>query len=153
MQIILISTTFINLTFGVWLYYVLNKSRVLYNDRFGFTATFSASSTLGLVAALNLFLIFPDHFEILSMINLLLGICIGWLFGSMLNAQTLIAGIYNGGIGGIMGTMAGAVIMNPAVCGLPATAFTEQQIIIFFALLSICIQGISALLLIFSFRA
>jgi hypothetical protein len=153
MHIILISTTFINLTFGVWLYYVLNKSRVLYNDRFGFTATFSASSTLGLVAALNLFLLFPDHFEILGMINLLLGICIGRLFGSMLNAQSLIAGIYNGGIGGIMGTMAGAVIMNPAICGLPTTIFSEQQIIIFFALLSICIQGISALLLIFSFRA
>jgi hypothetical protein len=153
MQIVLISTTFINIVFGVWLYYVLSKSRVLYGDRFGFTVALTAGSTISLVASLNFFMLFPDYFEILGVINLLLGIGIGWLFGSMVKAQSMIAGIYNGGIGGIMGTMAGAVIQNPAICGLPETILTEQEIIMFFALLSICIQGISALLLLFSFRA
>jgi hypothetical protein len=153
MQIVLISTTFINIVFGVGLYYVLSKSRVLYGDRFGFTVALTAGSTISLVASLNFFMLFPDYFEILGVINLLLGIGIGWLFGSMVNAQSLIAGIYNGGIGGIMGTMAGAVIQNPAICGLPETILTEQETIIFFALLSICIQGISALLLLFSLRA
>lgn len=153
MQIILISTTFINLAFGVWLYFVLSKSKLLFNDRFGYISVMTSSSTLSLVAAMNLFLLFPADFEITGLLNLLLGIGIGWLFGSLLNAQTLIAGIYNGGIGSIMGTMAGAVVMNPAICGLPSTILSAQEIIIFFALLSICVQGISALLLLFAFRA
>ncbi|MEH7885771.1 hypothetical protein V7654_15835 [Bacillus sp. JJ1609] len=153
MQIILISTTFINIVFGVWLYFVMSKSKLLLNDSSGYISVMTSSSTLSLVAALNLYLLFPADFEITGLLNLLLGIGIGWLFGSMVNAQTLIAGIYNGGIGSSMGTMAGAVVMNPAICGLPLTILSEQEIIIFFALLSICVQGISALLLLFSFRA
>ncbi|MEH7443793.1 hypothetical protein V7201_15880 [Bacillus sp. JJ1122] len=153
MQIILISTTFVNVAFGVWLYFVLSKCKFLLNDRFGYISVKTSSSTLSLVASLNLFLLFPADFEITGLLNLLLGIGIGWLFGSLLNAQTLIAGIYNGGMGAIMGTMAGAVVMNPAICGLPSTILSEQEIIIFFALLSICIQGITAFMLLFSFRA
>ncbi|MBT2692520.1 hypothetical protein [Bacillus sp. ISL-55] len=153
MQIILISITFINFLIGAWLYYVLHKSRLLFSDRFGYTASYFASSTLGLVASLNLTLLFPNHFEIVAVLNILLGITIGYLFGSMLNAQSLIAGIYNGGISAIMGTMLGLVVKNPAICGLPGTIATEQEMMIFFALFSLCIQGISAILLIFSFKA
>jgi hypothetical protein len=152
MQIILISTTFINAAFGIWLYFVLNKSRILFSDRFAYISSLTASSTISLVAAINLFLLFPSHFEIIGVLNLLLGVGIGWGFGSMVNAQSLIAGIYNGGIGSIMGTMAGTVVMNPAICGLPSNIISEQEVIIFFTLLSICIQGISALLLVFSFK-
>jgi hypothetical protein len=152
MQIILIATTFINIAFGIWVYFALNKSKFLFSERFAFISTLSASSTLSLVAAMNLFLLFPSDFEMIGILNLLLGIGIGWLFGSLVNVQTLIAGFYNAGIGSIMGTMVGAVVKNPAICGLPSSLFTEQEIIIFFALLSICIQGISAALLKFSFR-
>jgi hypothetical protein len=153
MNIILIASTFINIAFGIWVYVVLGRSRFLFSERFAFISTYSSSSTLSLVAALNLLMLFPYQFEIIGILNLLIGIGIGWLFGSLVNAQTLIAGIYSAGIGSIMGTMVGAVVMNPAICGLPSNLFTEQEIIIFFALLSICIQGISAALLMFSFRA
>lgn len=153
MQIFLISITFINFIIGAWLYYVLRKSRLLFSDRFGYTASNFASSTLALVASLNLILLFHSHFEIVGVLNILLGITIGFLYGSMLNAQSLIAGIYNGGISAIMGTMLGVVVKNPAICGLPGTIASEQEMIIFFALFSLCIQGISALLLIFSFKA
>lgn len=152
MQILLISTTFVNIVFAVLLYRVLNKSKVLYNDRFGYTVALTSSSTIGLVASLNLFLLFPDHIEILGVLNLLISVGVGWMFGSMVNAQSLIAGIYNGGIGGIMGTMAGAVITNPAICGLPTMTYSAPEIIIFFALLSIGLQGIASLLLLYSFR-
>lgn len=152
MQIILIATTFINIAFGIWVYYALNQSKLLFSERFAFISTLSASSTISLVAAFNLFLLFPSDFEIIGILNLLIGIGIGSLFGSLVSVQTLLAGIYNGGMGSIMGTMLGAVVKNPAICGLPSSLLTEQEIIIFFALLSICIQGISAVLLKFSFR-
>lgn len=153
MQILMLSVTFINFLVGAWLYYVLRKSKLLFSDRFGYTASYLASSSLGLVASLNLMLIFPNYFEIVGVLNLLLGITIGFLFGSLLNGQSLIAGIFNGGISAIMGTMLGAVVMTPAICGLPGTFVSEQDMIIFFTLFSLCIQGISALLLIFSFKA
>ena len=153
MQTLLISITFINFVIGAWLYYVLRKSRLLFSDRFGYTASYFASSTLGLVASLNLILLFPNHFEIVGVLNILLGITIGFLYGSMLNAQSLIAGIYNGGISAIMGTMLGLVVKKPAICGLPGTIASEQEMMIFFAIFSLCIQGISAILLLFSFKA
>lgn len=153
MQILLISVTFINLLIGAWLFYVLRKSRLLFSDRFGYTASYFASSTLGLVASLNLILLFPNQFEVVGALNILLGITIGFLYGSMLNGQSLIAGIYNGGISAIMGTMLGAVVKNPAICGLPGTFVSEQEMLIIFTLFSLGIQGISALLLLFSFKA
>ncbi|UYZ20131.1 hypothetical protein [Mesobacillus jeotgali] len=153
MQILLISITVINFLIGAWLYFVLRKSRFLFSDRFGYTASYVASSTLGLVASLNFILLFPNHFQIVGVLNILLGITMGFLYGSMLNAQSLIAGIYNGGISAIMGTMLGLVVKKPAICGLPGTIASEQEMIIFFALFSLCIQGISAILLFFSFKA
>jgi hypothetical protein len=153
MQLLLISVTLLNFRIGAWLYFVLRKSRLLFSDRFGYTATNFASSTLGLVASLNLILLFPNQFEFVGVLNILLGITIGFFYGSMLNAQSLIAGIYNGGISAVMGTMLGAVINKPSICGLPGTIVSEQEMMIFFALFSLCIQGISALLLLFSFKA
>jgi hypothetical protein len=152
-QIFLITICFINFLIGAWLYVVLRKSRLLFNDRFGYTASYFASSILALTASLNLMLIFPGYIEIVGALNILLGITIGFLFGSMLNTQSLIAGIYHGGINAIMGTMLGAVINTPAICGLPGTIASEQEMIIFFAFFSLCIQVLSALLLLFAFKA
>ncbi|WLR57005.1 hypothetical protein LC048_09110 [Mesobacillus subterraneus] len=153
MHILLISITSINIFIGAWLYYVLRKSRLLFSDRFSYTASSFASSTLGLVTSINLVLLFPNHLEIVGVLNILLGITFGFSYGSMLNAQSLMAGIYNGGLSAIMGTMLGVIIKNPAICGLPGTIASEQEMVIFFALFSLCIQGISAILLIFSFKA
>lgn len=153
MQILLISITILNFLLGAWLYFSLRKSRLLFSDRFAYTASYFASSTLGLVASLNLTLLFPSQLEIVGLLNILLGITVGYLYGSMLNAQSLIAGMYNGGISALMGTMLGAVIDKPSICGLPGTFASEQELVFSFALLSLCIQGISALLLLFSFRA
>lgn len=152
MQIFLVSVIIINFLIGAWLYFALRKSRLLFSDRFAYTASYFASSTLGLVASLNLILLFQNQFEIVVVLNILLGIIIGLLYGSMFNDQSLIAGIYNGGISSIMGTMLGAVIKKPSICGLPGTFASEQESIIFFALFSLCIQAISALLLLFSFK-
>ncbi|MEW8970554.1 MAG: hypothetical protein AB2411_08005 [Mesobacillus sp.] len=153
MNILMISVTFINFIIGAWLYLKLRKSKLLFSDRFGYTASYFTSSIVGLVASLNLTLLFPAQFEIVGVLNILLGITIGYLYGSLLNEQSLIAGIYNGGISAIMGTMLGAVVRKPAICGLPENIISEQEMLVFFTLFSLCIQGIAALLLLFSFKA
>lgn len=153
MNILMISVTFINFIIGAWLYFKLRKSRLLFSDRFGYTASYFTSSIVGLVVSLNLTLLFPEQFEIVGVLNILLGITIGYFYGSLLNEQSLIAGIYNGGISAIMGTMLGAVVRKPAICGLPENIVSEHEMLIFFTLFSLCIQGIAALLLLFSFKA
>ncbi|WNF21042.1 hypothetical protein [Mesobacillus jeotgali] len=153
MTILLISVTFINFIIGSWLYFKLRRSKLLFSDRFGYSASYFTSSIAGLVASLNLTLLFPSQFEIVGVLNILLGITIGYFYGSLLNEQSLIAGIYNGGISAIMGTMLGAVVRKPAICGLPENIVSEQEMMVFFTLFSLCIQGIAALLLLFSFKA
>jgi len=136
--------TFINLALTGWIFLSLNRQRYLFSERFGFTVTFLASTSCSLVLALNLFLLFPQHFEVVSTFTLLLGIVIGAMFGSMVNMQSFIAGVFNGGVGAIMGAMLGAVALDPSLCGLPADLWAEQDMMFFMSLLSLSIQLLSA---------
>ncbi|RSD25407.1 hypothetical protein [Mesobacillus subterraneus] len=153
MVIVLILTIMINLTIGISLYYFLKRRMIIFTDRFGFTSSYVSSSTSGLAISLGLVLLFQNHIEMIGVLNILIGIGFGWLYGSLLNSQSIIAGIYHGGISGMMGTMLGAIVLDPSICGLPESLLSGQNIIVVFALLSVCIQGLSALLLLFSFRA
>ena len=130
----------------------LNKSRLLFSDRFGFVVAFTGSATLGLVTALNLFLLFPANFVVMSVINMFIGITIGMAFGAMLNTQSFIAGFFQGGVGGIMGTMIGAVALDPSICGLPYSSLNEQNILVFFGILSFVLVMITFRILCFSLR-
>jgi len=152
MVFLLIFITFINITVTGWGYFSLYRQRYLFSERFGFTVTYLASTSCSFVLALNLFLLFPQHFEVVSTFTLFLGIAFGALFGSMVNMQSLIAGIFNGGVGGIMGSMLGAVALDPSLCGLPADIWAEQDMILFMSLLSLSIQLLSAVMLTLSNR-
>jgi hypothetical protein len=152
MVFLLIFITFINITVTGWGYFSLYRQRYLFSERFGFTVTYLASTSCSFAVALNLFLLFPKHFEVVSTLTLILGIVIGALFGSMVNMQSFIAGIFNGGVGGIMGSMLGAVALDPSLCGLPADLWSEQDMILFMSLLSLSIQLLSACMLTFTNR-
>lgn len=130
----------------------LNKSRLLFSDRFGFIVALTGSGILGTVTALILFLLFPNNFGVMSVLNMLIGIVIGIAFGAILNTQSLIAGFFNGGIGGMMGTMMGAVALDPSICGLPPTTITEQSTLLFFGLFSFVLLSITFTLLCFALR-
>jgi hypothetical protein len=144
--------TFINILVTGWGYHSLNRQRYLYSERFGFTVTYLASTSSSFVIALNLFLLFPKHFEVVSTFTLFLGIGIGALFGSMVNMQSFIAGVFNGGVGGIMGFMLGAVALDPSLCGLPADLWAERDMMLFMSLLSLSIQLLSATMITLSKR-
>lgn len=147
---------FITLTTNSWIGFLcfrfLNKSRLLFSDRFGFIVALTGSAILGLVTALNLFLLFPAFFVVMSVLNMFIGMGIGVVFGAMVNTQSLIAGSFNGGVGGMMGTMIGAVALDPSICGLPPSSITEQSTLIFLGLLSFILVTITFTLLCFALR-
>lgn len=84
--------------------------------------------------------------------NLLIGVAIGLTIGSLLNSQTLIAGIYSGGTGAVMGTMIGAVSLDPTICSLPVQVYNQQELVLFFCLFGLFLHLLTTLLLLFSLK-
>lgn len=152
MEIFLFIILIANNLIGFLGFQFLNKSRLLFSDRFGFIVALTGSGILGIVTALNLFLIFPDNFGLMSVLNMLIGIAIGVVFGAILNTQSFIAGFFNGGVGGMMGTMIGAVALDPSICGLPSSPITEQSTMLFLGLFSFFLLSITFTLLCFALR-
>lgn len=152
MEIFLFIILLANSLIGYFGFRFLNKSRLLFSDRFGFIVALTGSAILGTVTALNLFLLFPNNFGVMSVLNMLIGIVIGIAFGAILNTQSLIAGFFNGGVGGMMGTMIGAVALDPSICGLPPTTITEQSTLLFLGLFSFFLLSITFTLLCFALR-
>ncbi|RFU61748.1 hypothetical protein [Peribacillus glennii] len=152
MEIFLVCLLVFNGLIGFLGFRYLNKSKYLFSDRFAFIAALTASTIVSLVTALNLFLLFPDYFSVISGLNMILGIGIGAVFGAMVNAQSFIAGLFNGGVGGIMGTMIGAVTMNPSICSLPVSSLSGQTVILFFGLFSFILLSTTFSLLCFALR-
>jgi hypothetical protein len=113
---------------GTYIFLSLNRYRSLHSDQYSLTGTISAGQIVSLVTALNLFLIFPINFVFIASINLFIGCIIGVLFGSRKKLQSIVIGFFNGGISGIMGTMIGAVAFDPALCGLPVSSVSLQNI-------------------------
>ncbi len=152
MKFFLLLVLILNSLIGFKSFQFLNKSRFLFSDRFGFVMAFTSSAILGLVIALNLFLLFPFHFVVVSVLNMFIGIAIGMVFGAMLNTQSFIAGFFQGGVGGIMGTMIGAVALDPSLWGLPYSAVDEQQTILYLSILSLILVSITFKILCFSLK-
>lgn len=133
-------------------YRVLFRSRYLFSDRFGFIVSITGGNIVSLVITNNLFYLFSNHFSIISFVNLLIGVVIGVTIGSLLNSQTLIAGIYSGGTGSVMGTMIGAVSLDPSICSLPSQIYNQQELILFFGLFGLCLHLLTTLLLLFALK-
>ncbi|PLT33393.1 hypothetical protein [Bacillus sp. V5-8f] len=152
MEFFLICVLIINSLISFLSYRYLNKSKYLFSDRFAFIVAVTASTIVSLVTSLNLFLLFPDYFFVISGVNLFIGTGVGAVFGAMVNAQSFIAGLFNGGVGGIMGTMMGAVAMDPSICSLPVAAVSDQTMILFFGFLSIILLPLTLSILCFALR-
>ncbi len=112
---------------GLSFYFVMYKKRKLFTDRFGMVMAMVGSGILSFNLAMMLFFMFPFNLSTLAIISTLVGGSIGIMYGALVRFQSLLGGFSQGTLGAIMGTMFGAVVENPALCGLPASYFTDVE--------------------------
>jgi uncharacterized membrane protein YeaQ/YmgE (transglycosylase-associated protein family) len=132
-------------------YLLLNKKKFLVDDRFIMTMCTAITSVSSLVVALHLKLLFDD--PVFFLFPIIVGLLIGWGFGSILKAPALVSGIYNGIIGGVMGTMLGAVLKNPTLCKIPIEAESLIEInMMTLATFAACLLTLVCRIIRFSFK-
>ncbi|MBO0603427.1 hypothetical protein I2483_17310 [Sporosarcina sp. E16_3] len=112
---------------GVYMYALFYKSRYRISDSLSYTVTLAAGQITSFVIAMTLYLVFPIDFTVICTVNLWIGIVIGTQFSSVTRKQSLLAGFFNGGVAAVMGTMVGAVTIDPTLCGLPESTLTLQN--------------------------
>ena len=100
-------------------YRVFKKKHLLFDDRFTQTMCMAITMISSFVLALYLELLLPTDQKTIYLLPIVVGLFIGWKFGSTIKAPAALNGIYNGVMGGIMGMMLGAVLQNPALCNIP----------------------------------
>lgn len=104
---------------GVFLYFTLKKKRRVVHERVAFLIILCSSSVMSLTISMNVQLLLHTH-KFSMLIATVLGLAIGIGFGSIYTRQSIGTGYNHGFIGGLMGAMLSAVVLNPSLCGLPA---------------------------------
>lgn len=108
-----------NLTEVISVYRIFKRKHLLFDDRFTKTMCMAITMISAFVLGLYLELLLPADQKAFFLLPILVGIAIGWRFGSTIKAPATLNGIYNGAMGGIMGMMLGAVLQNPELCNIP----------------------------------
>lgn len=133
----------------VLLFKTMLHRRKTFQERFATTMTTFASIVLGLNLSMLAYLLLGVDYRAAPIITIGLGMILGISFGSMFKFQSAFAGFYHGTSGSVMGTMLGAVITNPELCGLPAATNTNY---LAFGIFGAFVSLTSALLLSFSLK-
>ncbi|WP_245827686.1 hypothetical protein [Paenisporosarcina indica] len=105
------------------------------------------------VLALYIQLLLPANQTGLYLLPIVVGLFIGWKFGTIIKAPAILNGIYNGTMGGIMGMMLGAVLQNPALCNIPIES--EAMIVsnmYSLAIFAACLHALISQFIRYSFR-
>lgn len=106
------------------IYRSFKKKHLLFNNRFSQTMIMAITMISSFTIALYLALLLTASPNFFYLLPPLIGLTIGWKFGDILQAPAVLNGIYNGALGGLMGTMFGAVLLNPALCNIPIDSQT-----------------------------
>ncbi len=129
------------------------KPRKLFTDRFSMIMSACASGVLSLSLAMLSYLFLSIDFTSVAFFTTTVGATIGILFGALANYQSLLSGFFHGVTGGIMGTMLGAVIKNPALCSLPGVYAKQiDQNVVSFGLFGTLLVIVTSGLLHFALR-
>ncbi|MGM8363944.1 hypothetical protein ACLIBG_00550 [Virgibacillus sp. W0181] len=121
--------------FGAWsliatiyCYFRFKRRKQLFDDRFATTISKTATLISTMVLSIHLTVLLPIELSTIFILNILLGISAGWVFGSLVKYHSVLAGFYNGLIGSSMGVMIGEVLKNPQICSIPIS--NQEQILL-----------------------
>jgi len=131
------------------LFKTMFRRRKTFQERFAMTLTTCSSTVLGLNLSTLIYLMLGAENRFVPIFAIGLGMMIGISYGAIFKFHSAFSGFYHGATGAIMGTMLGAVIVNPELCGLPASANTNFLAFGFFGGL---VSFITVLLLLFSLK-
>lgn len=135
------------------MYSTFKKKHLLFDDRFTMTMCTAITTVASLTLALHLELLLPDDRQLFYLIPIVIGILIGWKFGSIIKAPATLNGFYNGAMGGVMGKMIGAVLKNPALCNIPIQAGSLIEINMYsLAIFIACLLTLICRIVRFSFK-
>ncbi len=104
-----------------YLYVLIYKSHNKFNQQFRFPVALDVGQMTSFVICILLYFVFPLKFIVSCAMNLWIGAFIGWVFCSINRGQSKAGSFFCGGLAAIMGTMVGAITLNPTLCGLPVT--------------------------------
>ena len=153
MNLFLIVILGVNSFLVILLYFIMRRKRKLFSERFGAVLAMSGTGIFSLNIGLVVHLLVKDEMSLLSVLSILIGGLIGFLFGSLVKFQSILTGFTHGVVGGIMGTMLAAVILNPSLCNLPSSYLLNiSQNIMIFSVFGTILSVISMGLLCYSLR-
>lgn len=94
-------------------YMYLRRIKKLIGFQLGMNISIVMGGMIALLFGVLLILQFPFHFTLITIITTLVGLIAGAFFGVLFDYQTLVTGLTNGMIIGLMSPMVGTVVETP----------------------------------------
>lgn len=102
-----------NLALFALLYVYVRRRRKLISIHLGMNISMALGGLVGLATGIFLILQYPFHFTAITMAAALTGMGAGALFGVLFDYQTMLTGLINGMMMGLMAPMLGAILTDP----------------------------------------
>ncbi|PLT32132.1 hypothetical protein CUU64_20685 [Bacillus sp. V5-8f] len=96
-------------------YFYLRKSRNLISYHFGMNIAMTSSGVMGISCGIILGSQFPLLYTEVTILTLLISICVGAIFGALVDYQTMVTGVSSGIMAGVMGPMLGVSATVPMI--------------------------------------
>jgi hypothetical protein len=116
--------------------FVLNRSKLLLDDRFALTVGNVGSSISSFNLSLLFTIIIKSPIAEIMIVLSIFGVSIGVLFGSFVKLHFIISSGFNGFFSALMGVMIGAVLLNPSLCSLPLNPVQIEENILLICIFS-----------------
>ncbi|WP_106496448.1 hypothetical protein [Lentibacillus sp. Marseille-P4043] len=102
-----------NVVLFILLFIYVYRRRKIIGFQLGMNIAMSAGGMLALTVGILLIFQYPFHFTWITILATIIGMLSGALFGALFDYQTMLTGIVNGFMLGIMAPMLGAILNDP----------------------------------------
>lgn len=105
--------TYVNMLVFIMLYVFMSRYRKVVGFHLGMNIAMVTGGMLSLSVGVLLMVQYPFHFIAITFLSTILGMVAGGIFGALFDYQTMLTGLSNGLMVGIMAPMLGAILINP----------------------------------------